>query len=306
MNIETLKVFKDLIETENFSKTAELNYISQSAVSQQIKKLELIFKTKFFVKKDNGFVLTEGGKIFYNCAKKIVDLYSFAISNIKKDAMLKNNNELKIESIYSVGIYLAGDYVKRFLGLNPYTKINLEYKKYIDVMEDVKKGRVDFGFAACLIKREKDVAAMHIADEEMVLIAPFSSNEFRNLQEIDIKDISNFKLVCFDKNTPSRKYIEKVLKEKKVKLNITMDVDNIETIKATVISGAGVSIVPMSCIRPGEETKLKVLKFKNFSIKRSIFMIYNKRKKMSSVAASFLNMILAEKRNKLIGANDED
>ncbi|MEW5951811.1 MAG: LysR family transcriptional regulator [Elusimicrobia bacterium] len=295
MNIETLKVFKDLIETGSFSKAAEMNYISQSAVSQQIKKLEFIFRTRLFIKKENGLQLTEPGKIFYNSSRKIVTIYNDTISGIKKDIALKNNEKLKVEAIYSAGIYVIGDYIKDFLNSNPYTQIDLQYKKYNEILDDIEKNRADFGFVACGASERKNISGIYLKEEEMVLIAPINGAPHGG--EISTKEISSFKLVLFDKCSPSRKYIEKALKDKKVKINVTMEMDNIEAIKATVISGAGVSIVPSSCVRPEEpDYKYKVYRFSDMKITRPIYMVYNKKRKMSSSASAFLNKMLERKR----------
>ncbi len=295
MNIETLKVFKDLIETGSFSKAAEMNFISQSAVSQQIKKLEFIFRTRLFIKKENGLQLTEAGKIFYNSSKKIVTLYNETIAGIKKDILLKNNDKLKVESIYSAGIYVIGDYIKDFLNSNPYTQIDLQYKKYNEILDDIEKNRADFGFVACCASDRKSISSIYLKEEDMVLIAPLNGSPHGG--EISSREISSFKLVLFDRNSPSRKYIEKALKEKKVKINVAMEMDNIEAIKATVISGAGVSIVPVSCIRPEEpDHEYKVYSFSDTRITRPIYMVYNKKRKMSSAAAAFLNKMLEKKR----------
>lgn len=295
MNIETLKVFKDLIETGSFSKAAEMNFVSQSAVSQQIKKLEFVFRTRLFIKKENGLQLTETGRIFYNSSKKIIAIYNDTISNIKKDIAMKNNEKLKVESIYSAGIYVIGDYIKDFLNSNPFTQIDLQYKKYNEILDDVEKNRADFGFVACCAGERKNLSGIYLKEEEMVLITPL--NGAPQGGEIKTGEITSFKLVLFDKNSPSRKYIEKALKEKKVKMNVTMEMDNIEAIKATVISGAGVSIVPLSCVRPEEPNyKFKVYKFSDMKISRPIYMVYNKKRKMSSSASAFLNKMLEKKR----------
>ncbi len=291
MNIETLKVFKDLIETGSFSKTADMNYISQSAVSQQIKKLEFIFRTRLFIKKDNGLQLTEAGRLFYNSSKKIVSIYMDTVTGIKKDIAVKNNEKLKVEAIYSAGIYVIGDYIRNFLNSNPFTQIDLQYKRYNEVLDNVERCRADFGFVSCCATERKSLAGVFLKEEEMVLIAPLDCLLVG--EEVKSSDVSKFKLVLFEKNSPSRKCIEKSLEHKKVKLNVTMEMDNIEAIKATVTSGAGVSIIPMSCVRPEEPNqKFKIYRFSDVKISRPIYIVYNKKRKMSSSASAFLNKML--------------
>jgi len=297
MNIETLKVFKDLIETGNFSKTAQLNYISQSAVSQQIKKLEMIFKDRLFERDNDKIKLTQTGSIFYECSKKIISIYQDALFKIQRKKQDIKNQELKISSVYTLGIYLVGDYIKNFLNLNPFVKINLEYKKYGEIVEEIINNKIDFGFIACGVNK-KDIVSVHIIDEELVLITHPSCS--LNGKNIDIKDISKFNLVLFERNTPSRKYIENIFKKGKVKLNVTMEMDNVETIKASVMSNAGVSIVPLNCVRNEEkEGRLRIFRFSKQKIIRPVFLIYNRKRRLSSIANRFLDNIFSFKKSNI-------
>src|SRR5215472_758314 len=74
MHIETLKTFCDLIETGSFSKAAALNFVSQSAVSQQVKSLERRFDQQLIERgQRRGVAPTEAGKIFYAECREILD-----------------------------------------------------------------------------------------------------------------------------------------------------------------------------------------------------------------------------------------
>lgn len=305
MNIETLKIFKDLIETRNYSKTARLNYISQSAVSQQIKKLELVFKGKLFEKTDNDFELTDTGKLLYEAATKITAIYQEMLYKIKTQNLGGKKEELHISAVYTAGLYIVGDYIKAFLNSNPFVKVNLDYKKCSEIVKEVEAGKINFGFIASKSVNNTNIASLHILDDEMVLIT-YPSCDFKG-KYISIKDISKFNLVLFEKNSPSRQYLEKILKDKKVKINVTMEIENIEAIKASVMSNAGVSIVPLVCVKEEEkEGRLKIFRFIEGKIYRPIFLIYNKKKKMSSAASNFLNMMLAIKRNQGGASNGEN
>src|SRR5438552_16780725 len=79
MQIESLKVFCDLAETESFTKAAQLNAITQSAVSQQISSLERAFKSLLIERSKKKFRLTREGEVLYDYSKQIIQTY-FALS----------------------------------------------------------------------------------------------------------------------------------------------------------------------------------------------------------------------------------
>src|SRR5262245_4380041 len=75
MQIESLKVFCDLAETESFTKAAQINSVTQSAVSQQISSLERIFKSLLIERSKKKFRLTREGQVLYEYSKKMIQTY---------------------------------------------------------------------------------------------------------------------------------------------------------------------------------------------------------------------------------------
>ncbi|MCX5784487.1 MAG: LysR family transcriptional regulator [Elusimicrobia bacterium] len=292
MNIETLKVFRDLYDTGSFSKTAEMNYVSQSAVSQQIKKLELVLRCRLFNRAANKLVLTACGEKFYEVSKKVVLLYETSLSEIKQLAVVKTAGEIKISTIYSAGPYLVQDYIKKFMADNPDTKISLEYRQFSQVYADVSCGRADFGFLACPYKKISGLSMVPIAQDDMVVIAGLASPLCAK-KSLAVKDLDGLDFIFFDKAFPSRRYIDSFFKKQGVKVNIRMELDNVDTIKTAVSSGVGVSILPGSTVREGENGgKLHVMKFSDAKISRPLYLLYSKNKKLSPAARRFMEMLV--------------
>src|ERR1043165_8512436 len=75
MQIESLKVFCDLAETESFTKAAQINNVTQSAVSQQISSLERQFKSLLIERSKKKFRLTREGQVLYEFSKQIIQTY---------------------------------------------------------------------------------------------------------------------------------------------------------------------------------------------------------------------------------------
>src|SRR5947209_20528550 len=75
MQIEALKVFCDLAESESFTTTAHVNSVSQSAVSQQISSLERLFKSILVERSKKKFRLTREGQVLYEYSKQIIATY---------------------------------------------------------------------------------------------------------------------------------------------------------------------------------------------------------------------------------------
>ena len=77
MQIETLKIFCDLVETQSFSQAAERNFVTQSAVSQQVRGLEEKFQRRLLerVRGRRELSMTEAGRTFYEASRVVLRAY---------------------------------------------------------------------------------------------------------------------------------------------------------------------------------------------------------------------------------------
>ncbi|MCX5793244.1 MAG: LysR family transcriptional regulator [Elusimicrobia bacterium] len=296
MNIETLKVFRDLYDTGSFSKTAELNYISQSAVSQQIKKLEQVLKCKLFNRQAGRILLTPCGEKFYGASRKIAVLYDGALAGVRALGAGRGHDEIKISTIYSAGIYMIQNYIKQFLAHNPGTKISVEYRQFSQIYSDIVSGRADFGFMACPYKKSAGLAMLPVAKDEMVLIAG-SASPLAGRATISVRELDGMEFIFFDRVFPSRRYIDEFLRRHNVKHRVKMELDNIETIKTAVASGAGVSLLPRSAVREDESgISLHALRISDARFLRPIYLLHSRTRKLSASALKFKSIFSVQKK----------
>jgi DNA-binding transcriptional LysR family regulator len=296
MNIETLKVFRDLTDTGSFSKTAELNYISQSAVSQQIKKLELVLKCKLYRRQAGRILLTPCGEKFYEASRKIASVYEGALKGICSLAAERPPDEVRVSSIYSAGIYMIQNYIKQFLSRNPGTRISVEYRQFSQIYSDITSGRADFGFMACPYRKAPGLAMRQVASDEMVLVAG-SSSPLAGRAKVSVRELAGLDFIFFDRVFPSRRCIDTFLRGHGVKPRVKMEFDNIETIKTAVASGAGVSLLPRSAVREDENgISLHVLDIADAQFLRPIYLIYGRERKFSAAAKSFMGIFDGAKK----------
>src|SRR6266566_8306863 len=114
MQIESLKVFCDLAETESFTKAAQINHVTQSAVSQQISSLERQFKSLLIERSKKKFRLTREGQVLYEYSKQIIQTFEALHSRLQeiKDII---SGTIRVATIYSIGLHDLPPYIKRFL-----------------------------------------------------------------------------------------------------------------------------------------------------------------------------------------------
>src|ERR1035437_5658028 len=113
MQIESLKMFCDLAETESFTKAAQINGVTQSAVSQQISSMERKFKSRLIERSKKRFRLTREGQVLYDYSKQIIQTHDALHSKFQE---LNNivSGTIRLATIYSIGLHDLPPYIKIF------------------------------------------------------------------------------------------------------------------------------------------------------------------------------------------------
>src|SRR5512134_3482589 len=147
MQIESLKVYCDLTESQSFTKAAQINGVTQSAVSQQISSLERLFKSLLIERSKKHFRMTQEGEVLYQSAKDIIQIYDGLYSRLQeiKDVV---SGTIRVATIYSIGLHDLPPYMKKFLKSYPTVHVHVEYRRANQVYEDVLGNVVDLGLVA--------------------------------------------------------------------------------------------------------------------------------------------------------------
>ncbi|HEX42891.1 MAG TPA: LysR family transcriptional regulator [Phycisphaerales bacterium] len=245
MHIETLKVFCDICELGSFSKTAEKNLLSQSAVSQQLAQLEVAHKCQLIDRKKRPIELTKEGELLYRTAKEMIERYDQFRTEL--NAMARpEKNRVNVGAIFSIGMHTLPAYVKRFMVEHPDINVHIEYLSAAVIYERVLLGDIDVGLVA-VPKRDKRLDVYEFEDEKLV-VACGTRHPLAHKPQIDIHQLQFERFISFEKDVPTRAWIDGILGRYNVVVRSVMEFDNIETVKRAVEINAGVSLLPESAI----------------------------------------------------------
>ncbi len=292
MQIESLKVFCDLSETESFTKSAQINQITQSAVSQQISSLEKQFKSLLIERSKKKFRLTREGQVLYEFSKQIIQTYDSLHHKLQeiKDIV---SGTIRIATIYSIGLHDLPPYIKRFLKNYPTVNIHVEYRRSNQVYDDVLGNVVDVGLVAYPNKDAKlEVVALR-RDKLVVICHP--QHPLSKSKAVSLKELSGQKFIGFEPDIPTRKAIDKILKDQNLTVHHVMEFDNIETVKRAVEIDAGISIVPQgTVVQEVAKQTLVELELADGEYYRPLAAIYKKNKVLSPAMKQFLSILKGE------------
>jgi DNA-binding transcriptional LysR family regulator len=170
----------------------------------------------------------------------------------------------------------------------------VEYRRANQVYEDVLGNVVDLGLVA-YPQRDAKLEIVPLRKDPLVLIC-HPQHSLAKTKTLKLKSVSGMKFISFEPDIPTRKAIDKILKENSIEIQTVMEFDNIETVKRAVEIDAGISIVPESTI--GQEVAkqtLAAVKIDDGDFYRPLAAIYKKNKVLSPAMKQFISILKEEK-----------
>ena len=289
MQIESLKFFYEVASVRSISKVAKNSLISQSALSQQIQRLEDSLGYKLLIRSNKGVELTEAGLIVEKYAKNVLKSYENMVQDLSNKS--KNNNIIRINSVWTVATYALPCSLYKLKKKYPNHNYNLNSSLSDDVEQELINDVCDVGF---IYDKPSEPNLVHhkVGSDKLVAVV---SKDFNIKQDIYIKDLLNYGLILLDNKTRERRLINKVFNNAGYNLenfNILFDLDSTESVKSMVAKGYGVSFLPYLSVKKEIYTKeLKQLNVLDFEAKCDIHIIFKHDQYMKKTIKEFIEYI---------------
>jgi len=294
MHVETLKIFCDLADSRSFSKTAEKHLLSQSAISQQLAQLELAHKCQLITRKKRPIELTPAGQVFYKGAKEILERYEQLINEVNT-LQSTTDQRINVAAIFSIGMHSLTEYVKKFMVSYPNVNVHLEYFRADKIYELLVNGEVDIGLVA-VPKKDKRLEVYDFEEETLVLVCS-PKHPLAKESEIDIHKLQFERFIAFEREVPTRIWIDGILSRYNTVVRPVMEFDNTETIKRAVEINAGVSILPEAVVvQEAAGGSLKTVPFSNERFVRPTGILVRKGKIFSQAGRYLIELLRKQVR----------
>lgn len=289
MNIERLMIFKKVAELKSFTKAADELFMTQPAISKNIKLVETFYDVNLFNRIGNQIELTEAGCKLLNYANEILKLAEEA-----KDVLKENKTAMEEEIVLgagsTVGVYILPEFLKQFVRINPSTHFTLEISNARKVIEKFAEGQIDIGFVGARVQRS-DLKYYPFVTEKLLLIVsrlhPWAAEA-----SIKASMLINEPFFLREKGSGVRYVIEEGLLNAGIELKNVTELPNNEAIVKLVEAGLGVSIVSENVIATDIETKnIVTIKIDGVDLEHPTYLIYNEKKPKSKALKKFLEYL---------------
>lgn len=288
MQLESLKMFVDVVETGSFSRAAQLNHVTQSAVSQQIRALETRYEQRLLSRSARQVTPTPAGERLFRGCKEILSRFMEVEQEIREQSA-DITGTCSVSSIYSVGLHELHELQKELLREYPKVNLRLIYRRSDQVYDDVILGAADLGLVAYPQARA-GVDVIPFREDKLCVVLP-PGHPLASKAKVPLTALSGLPFIAFDREAPSRKGIDRLLRERGVDVQPSMEMDNVETIKRAVELNLGISVLPAPTVRHEQQSGTLIVKpFAEPMPGRPIGLLVRKGKYLSRASQAVLDI----------------
>ncbi len=289
MEISQLEAFVAVVEEKSFSRAAAKLLRTQPAVSQAVRRLEEWMNEPLLDRSIKSGQLTEGGKIVYDYAKKILNLRLEARSAVEELKALERGT-LSIGANESTALHLL-PILQKFRERHPRVRVAVKRALSREIPNHLLRHEIDLGILS-FDPRNPELESKVISFDELTLIVP-RQHPLAKIKRVSIHELGKQSFIAHNVSSPYRQRVIEAFRRYHTPLNISMELPTVETIKKSVQAGMGVAFVPRMCVEDelarGEFCAIRV---RELHIQRKLRLIYRRHSILSPPTQGFLEMVV--------------
>lgn len=297
MNLKQLEAFVQVAEKKNFSRAAKAMFLTQPTVSAHISGLEKELNTRLLIRNTKDVELSEEGERLYEYAKQITLLTEQIVQEFGSEPDVEEQSTVTIAASAVPAQYLLPEILAKFRQKYPKEQFQILESDSTGVVEQVAARTVDIGLTGTELSK-KHCEFLPFYEDDLIVITP-NTEQFRRRkqgkEDTVLEWLRSEPLIMREEGSGTRKETMKILQQLGLRiegLNVIASVENPETIKRSVSSGMGISVLSALSARDAVSNG-SVLGFSlgEMQGKRQIYVVYNKNFRLSPGAERVLKTI---------------
>ena len=304
INLNQLRAFYQVAKCQNVSIAAKNLFVSQPAVTAQVKLFEDNCGLKLFKKKGRNLHLTDEGMALYKYARKIFEYEKKIESTVEQMQELKQGI-LRLGSARTYARYFMPFLLTGFREAYPNVKIHLDQGSSLDMIHSLRELKNEVVIVA-KAEENPDICFIPFSREEVVLLlAP--DHHLARKKSVDLGQVAEEPIILKDQGSGTRRLIDKLFIQNNHTPNFLMETGDAEIIKLLVQHGEGVSFLVREAVAVELQAgKLATVPIKDQKIFLDVSIAYLKNQPLSPPAQAFLtsmeNLGTKEMRFRGLGA----
>lgn len=297
LNFNQLRVFYYAAKNLNFTAAANDLFITQPAVTAQVKSFEGFCNLKLFKKRGRRIYLTDEGKSLFEYAERIFK-YEKEIENVIEDMRELKRGVLSLGTTKAYARYFMPLMITTFHKNYPNIKIQLNEGSSLDMIYSL----LDFKIEVAVIAKAEDNAEINFMpfSQEEVAVILSRNHPLAKKKAIAFRDLETVPIIMKEKGSGTRKLVEALFQKEGCTPNILMETSNTEFIKQLVQRGEGVSLVVKEAVAAElKEKKLASVPLHGPKIYLDVSIAHLKDQVLSPPARAFVDTLIGLKSENL-------
>jgi DNA-binding transcriptional LysR family regulator len=290
--LHQLQVFLKVTEKESITKAAEELFLTQPAVSIQLRNFQDQFSIPLTEVVGRKLYVTDFGKEIAEAAEKIINqVYAINFKSLAYEGRL--SGKLKI-SIVSTGQYVMPYFLSDFINHNSGVELVMDVTNKSKVVRSLERNEVDFALVSVVPDHLK-VSCVALMENKLFLVG---STKSEMKPKITKKIFEQLPLIYREQGSATRNAMEAFIKKNKLPASKKIELTSNEAVKQAVISGLGFSIMPLIGIKSELLNKeLQIMEVVGLPISTTWNLVWLSAKKLSPAATAFLHYTKKEKEH---------
>jgi len=291
INMEYYKIFYYVAGCQSITRAAAELCISQPAVSQGIKQLERSLGTELFIRSAKGVRLTNEGQVLFTYVKNGYEQITLGEEKLQEMLDMKTG-EIRIgASDMTLQFYLL-PYLRKYHRLYPDIKVTVTNAPTPQTLEHLQAGRIDFGIVSSPFEQEKHLRIMPAKEIQDVFVAGSRFWNYKS-QMLRYEELMKLPIICLERNTSTRRYVDAFLAENQVKLSPEFELATSDMIVQFAVQNLGIGCVVQDFAkRYLDAEELFVLQFDKQIPKRQICVVNDERLPLSLAAGKLMELLM--------------
>ncbi|MGA8864833.1 MAG: LysR family transcriptional regulator [Gallionella sp.] len=291
LTLRQLQVFESAATHLNFSHTAKQLYLSQPAVSMQIKQLEENIGLPLFEQMGKKLFLTEAGRELFQYSRNITQQLA-EMESVFDEMKGLGHGKLTL-SVVNTANYFTPQLLARFCQQHPDINVILQVANRDAVLKQLADNSTDLAILG-QPPDGLDITAESFLDNPLVVIAA-PGHPLAKLKRVKFARLAEETFLSREQGSGTRSAMERVFEQHHIQPHISMEMETNEAIKQAVQAGMGLGILSLHSIELELETgRLAMLNVEHFPLPRLWFVAHRSNKRLTSAALAFKNFLLLE------------
>ncbi|MDF1592001.1 MAG: LysR family transcriptional regulator [Desulfobacterales bacterium] len=289
INYNQFRIFYHAAKNLSFTAAAGELFLTQPAITAQIKAFEAHCGMKLFIKKGRGIHLTEQGRTLFEYARQVFE-HEKEIENVIEEMKEVKQGVLRLGTTKAYARYFMPSLISSFHKAYPHIKIHLDEGSSLDMINSLVELKNEVAVIAKAADNPK-VAFVPFSQEELVAILP-QGHPLARKKAVDFSELAKEPIIMKEVGSGTRKLVNTLFINHNCTPNVLMETGNSEFVKQLVQQGEGISFLVRAAVALElKEKKLATVRLQGPQIYLDVSFAYLKDIFLSPPAKAFVEVL---------------